>query len=268
MHLCRCSNRIGWYVSAFSAVIKQKIGFWGKGAGYLSYNCHLWHNRLLKVPKVACVLSYHLWLSYPASTTQAWRVSVCSFDSQRWKNVFYPTTFKYSKTWSSFKFLKGKTTSSFSISVTCAECPVCFLCRVVVLESRPTDNPTALSNLYILAGHENSYWASPRGRMVLRKEDEMPNSRLSPQKTSGFCYWSQDRQVSLFSLTPAPRSLWLCSSQNKRKPLWAAGEEISNECCYFAFFSLFRTVDWVTNKLSRGIIDKSAIKTHKNLWLY
>uniref|UniRef100_A0A669P027 Mitogen-activated protein kinase kinase kinase kinase 3 n=1 Tax=Phasianus colchicus TaxID=9054 RepID=A0A669P027_PHACC len=29
--------------------------------------------------------------------------------------------------------------------------------RVVVLESRPTDNPTANSNLYILAGHENSY---------------------------------------------------------------------------------------------------------------
>lgn len=30
-------------------------------------------------------------------------------------------------------------------------------CRVVVLESRPTDHPTAHSNLYILAGHENSY---------------------------------------------------------------------------------------------------------------
>uniref|UniRef100_A0A8C3RSP3 Mitogen-activated protein kinase kinase kinase kinase n=1 Tax=Chelydra serpentina TaxID=8475 RepID=A0A8C3RSP3_CHESE len=29
--------------------------------------------------------------------------------------------------------------------------------RVVVLESRPTDNPMANSNLYILAGHENSY---------------------------------------------------------------------------------------------------------------
>ncbi|XP_041121104.1 mitogen-activated protein kinase kinase kinase kinase 5 isoform X2 [Polyodon spathula] len=29
--------------------------------------------------------------------------------------------------------------------------------RVVVLESRPTDHPTAQSNLYILAGHENSY---------------------------------------------------------------------------------------------------------------
>ncbi|XP_073340474.1 mitogen-activated protein kinase kinase kinase kinase 3-like isoform X2 [Pagrus major] len=29
--------------------------------------------------------------------------------------------------------------------------------RVVVLESRPTDNPTEHSNLYILAGHENSY---------------------------------------------------------------------------------------------------------------
>lgn len=32
-----------------------------------------------------------------------------------------------------------------------------FDCRVVVLESRPTENPTAHSNLYILAGHENSY---------------------------------------------------------------------------------------------------------------
>lgn len=32
-----------------------------------------------------------------------------------------------------------------------------FRFRVVVLESRPTDNPTANSNLYILAGHENSY---------------------------------------------------------------------------------------------------------------
>lgn len=32
--------------------------------------------------------------------------------------------------------------------------------RVVVLESRPTENPTAHSNLYILAGHENSYWAT------------------------------------------------------------------------------------------------------------
>ncbi|XP_066509276.1 mitogen-activated protein kinase kinase kinase kinase 3-like isoform X2 [Hoplias malabaricus] len=29
--------------------------------------------------------------------------------------------------------------------------------RVVVLESRPTENPSAHSNLYILAGHENSY---------------------------------------------------------------------------------------------------------------
>lgn len=29
--------------------------------------------------------------------------------------------------------------------------------RVVVLQSRPTDNPMAYSNLYILAGHENSY---------------------------------------------------------------------------------------------------------------
>ena len=49
----------------------------------------------------------------------------------------------------------------FSISVQCCNCCSCVLfCRVVVLESRPTDNPTALSNLYILAGHENSYWFS------------------------------------------------------------------------------------------------------------
>lgn len=39
---------------------------------------------------------------------------------------------------------------------------VLFFPRVVVLESRPTDNPTANSNLYILAGHENSYWEATR----------------------------------------------------------------------------------------------------------
>ena len=30
--------------------------------------------------------------------------------------------------------------------------------RVIVLESRPTDQPEAASNLYVLAGHENTYW--------------------------------------------------------------------------------------------------------------
>ena len=29
--------------------------------------------------------------------------------------------------------------------------------RVIVLESRPTDQPEAASNLYVLAGHENTY---------------------------------------------------------------------------------------------------------------
>lgn len=48
--------------------------------------------------------------------------------------------------------------------------------RVVVLESRPTDNPTANSNLYILAGHENSYWeermagSSPDQRTLLLQQ--------------------------------------------------------------------------------------------------
>lgn len=50
----------------------------------------------------------------------------------------------------------------FSFSLLCSlflslRCNVCCVFRVVVLESRPTDNPTAFSNLYILAGHENSY---------------------------------------------------------------------------------------------------------------
>jgi len=87
-------------------------------------------------------------------------------------------------------------------------CSVCFFCRVVVLESRPTDNPMALSNLYILAGHENSYWSSARDRTLLRKASERPQLR---EKTpdldlqlrcfvkgnvwfetviGSFCYWS------------------------------------------------------------------------------
>lgn len=50
----------------------------------------------------------------------------------------------------------------------------CSLYRVVVLESRPTDNPTALSNLYILAGHENSYWASTHIGQFLGEEVLVP----------------------------------------------------------------------------------------------
>lgn len=30
--------------------------------------------------------------------------------------------------------------------------------RDIILQSTPTDDPSALSNLYILTGHENSYW--------------------------------------------------------------------------------------------------------------
>lgn len=51
------------------------------------------------------------------------------------------------------------TKSVFVFYLECVKVTLCVVlfCRVVVLESRPTDNPTALSNLYILAGHENSY---------------------------------------------------------------------------------------------------------------
>lgn len=32
----------------------------------------------------------------------------------------------------------------------------------IILQSTPTDNPSAQSNLYILAGHESSYWRCAR----------------------------------------------------------------------------------------------------------
>lgn len=46
---------------------------------------------------------------------------------------------------------------SFHKEMTLCPCVFLLTSRVVVLESRPTENPTANSNLYILAGHENSY---------------------------------------------------------------------------------------------------------------
>lgn len=33
-----------------------------------------------------------------------------------------------------------------------------FFCRVILLESRPSDSPSVESNLYVLAGHENNFW--------------------------------------------------------------------------------------------------------------
>ncbi|KAM9432344.1 mitogen-activated protein kinase kinase kinase kinase 5 isoform 2-T2 [Salvelinus alpinus] len=59
--------------------------------------------------------------------------------------------------------MQGKSFKSNEVGVTVVTKPFSHVTltslsdRVVVLESRPTDNPTALSNLYILAGHENSY---------------------------------------------------------------------------------------------------------------
>uniref|UniRef100_A0A8C5G575 Mitogen-activated protein kinase kinase kinase kinase n=1 Tax=Gouania willdenowi TaxID=441366 RepID=A0A8C5G575_GOUWI len=56
--------------------------------------------------------------------------------------------------------MQGKSFKSNEVNVIVMidyETCLCLLCRVVVLESRPTDIPTALSNLYTLAGHENSY---------------------------------------------------------------------------------------------------------------
>uniref|UniRef100_A0A8B9K4Z3 Mitogen-activated protein kinase kinase kinase kinase n=1 Tax=Astyanax mexicanus TaxID=7994 RepID=A0A8B9K4Z3_ASTMX len=65
-------------------------------------------------------------------------------------SIFYPfSTPKYF----GFQF-RNKITQAATLRV-CVWCV--FFFRVVVLESRPTENPTAHSNLYILAGHENSY---------------------------------------------------------------------------------------------------------------
>lgn len=88
-------------------------------------------------------------------------------------------------------------------------------CRVVVLESRPTDNPTALSNLYILAGHENSYWAlhayqTGRGKHPhtiasgFGRELRLPLAGSTGQK----CKKLKKQQVSDLSvaLTPATHS--------------------------------------------------------------
>ena len=36
-------------------------------------------------------------------------------------------------------------------------------CRDIILQSTPTDDPHAFSNLYILTGHESSYWAEEEG---------------------------------------------------------------------------------------------------------
>lgn len=116
---------------------------------------------------------------------------------------------------------------------------LCSFCRVVVLESRPTDNPTALSNLYILAGHENSYWASLPDRAVHRNMDKMPQFW---EKTPDFHrslrvegnVWFQtvfvtdhgiDRSVKeeplqsgfMSSLTPATRSLWRQANRHEQK---------------------------------------------------
>uniref|UniRef100_A0A674ATL8 non-specific serine/threonine protein kinase n=1 Tax=Salmo trutta TaxID=8032 RepID=A0A674ATL8_SALTR len=53
--------------------------------------------------------------------------------------------------------MQGKSFKSNEVGVTVSRKNIRLAPGVVVLESRPTDNPTALSNLYILAGHENSY---------------------------------------------------------------------------------------------------------------
>lgn len=38
--------------------------------------------------------------------------------------------------------------------------------RDIILQSTPTDEPSALSNLYILTGHESSYWGETKGQRL------------------------------------------------------------------------------------------------------
>lgn len=155
----------------------------------------------------------------------------------------------------------------------------------MVLESRPTDNPTALSNLYILAGHENSYWASPRDRTVLRRVGKMPqfgektpdfDIRLCVKGKRSLSHWWRDGQFRKRGASSAGLSVALHQQRVHRGPSlhetarknYEQKVETQISSCCSACFSLLCSVDRATNMLSRGIIVKSAIKIHKNLWLY
>lgn len=87
----------------------------------------------------------------------------------------------------------------------------------MVLESRPTDNPTALSNLYILAGHENSYWASPRDRTVLRRVGKMPQFG---EKTPDF-------DIRLCVKGKRPLSHWWRDGQFRKRGASSAGLSVA-----------------------------------------
>ncbi len=43
-----------------SVVVKKSTGFWGEWVGNVSYNCHLWRQRLFlfKMLEVVCLLSH------------------------------------------------------------------------------------------------------------------------------------------------------------------------------------------------------------------
>lgn len=121
---------------------------------------------------------------------------------------------------------------------------VCLSCRVVVLESRPTDNPTAQSNLYILAGHENSYWTGTVLKKVLSlgRGPQMKLQCLVREALLGVFVATGCTDLKSFWIheTPLHQQHVTCSSDH--------GETIQTQTLLCSIFSLLCTVDRVTNK--------------------
>uniref|UniRef100_A0A8B9RBF7 Mitogen-activated protein kinase kinase kinase kinase n=1 Tax=Astyanax mexicanus TaxID=7994 RepID=A0A8B9RBF7_ASTMX len=88
-------------------------------------------------------LSTELTFNFHIESTVCLQDSVLAF----WRHGMQGRSFRSNE-------FRNKITQAATLRV-CVWCV--FFFRVVVLESRPTENPTAHSNLYILAGHENSY---------------------------------------------------------------------------------------------------------------
>ena len=85
-----------------------------------------------------------------------------------------------------------------------------FLClyllhRDIVLQSTPTDDPLALSNLYILTGHESSYWKQEDGKRGVgeRQEDGGKEKSVDEQRMeAAYSAWPtwQDPLLKVVSL--------------------------------------------------------------------
>lgn len=127
---------------------------------------------------------------HPVPTLPLYLVLQCFYQKWCWKlrELFKEWTPKiFERTFISslskpLSFLLRSYTRSWFLPLT-TWIPFVFGCRVVVLESRPTENPTAHSNLYILAGHENSYWAT----LTHRTTEGIGHTGTQERQETGTC---------------------------------------------------------------------------------